>query len=490
MKQFLYGSADRIEGRLAGGWGVIREFGLEERTRQELAELASVQLRQTMPPFPSADQLRLRTRRFRTKPNLGEAGVFFACMSAEAGADHTGRPGNVISHCAVLPNDPAFRAADWFFCPDWVLPYGAREVSVASLPEQLGPPPGWAGTAHWLREVPERGAAARWVAAAVQERLVQRIPVLLVADSLDDGARWASFVQWMYTAAFNSQFRVCIGEDAQTLAMLPTNQALLIVVTPDVPVPERMWHMVVDTTNPGEPPAGWGEEIPELIMQPGDIALNVFAVRDELCNRARSQLRGEAFPTQLAQTVAWFTRPGAQLFGQEAAISRALAAVGPQASEWPEVQQLRGLNSSQPSPVEMPLGDPYGDDEPDDVYGSLADADEPGEEGRVEQAATSKVDLALQAALRLGARSRTGEPPSVDEWLATLRTPDVSLRSDLWALAELATWLTPEPQQLEPMVSAEDAPFSGAVWAVWRRSEEQFGSRPDLEEQLKGKLWH
>ncbi|NHB85050.1 hypothetical protein G7085_11690 [Tessaracoccus sp. HDW20] len=145
---------------------------------EALLRLTSVSMTSGLPQFPSSEQLAARPVRFRLDPS-GDA--YAACRSIEAGTDHTGRPGNVVSHCALIPAVPQARPVDWFFADGWVAPYGPRQVATATPPTALAPPGGWEDTAGWLRADPQRTARIRWIVDVAFSLLLDQQRVLLVA---------------------------------------------------------------------------------------------------------------------------------------------------------------------------------------------------------------------------------------------------------------------------------------------------------------------
>lgn len=521
MQQLLYGSADKIEDRPAGGWGVIRESdGMSERSRQALTGLASVQLATTMPQFPSSEQLASRPRRFRSQP--GPQGTCYVAMSCEAGSDHTGRPGNVVTHAAVVPTPDTTRSAEWFFANNWVLPFGAREVSKAGLPPELTTSPGWSATSQWLSSDPARLARARWAASKAVEKIFASTPVLFVCTTLAEGAHLIALVQWLFSAGYIGQFGVRIGEDAQSLATLQKGMPYLVAVTPEVQIPQQLHGWVVDVTGPMTDGADWAADFAELLTQPAEVAVPVFSSRDELYFRAHSALKNESFTSQQALTVAWFSRDDAQITGQEQVIERLLSGIGPTASLWPEVQQIAASLSSSgpteqevqpvvndeglysqaetlpsPSPYAEELASPY-DQDPAALYASAVPDYDPSSLSYATQdpeiklpypASSLGLDAALEASARLGSKYGSLQPLQNDDWLNQLPNLDPATRGDIWAVAAVAGWVTPKPEIFSAGLTQADAPFSSAVQAVWERTQQRFGAHPELEETWKGKLW-
>lgn len=480
MDQLLYGSADGIEGRTSGGWGVIRTTpGIDPTRRDLLASLASVHLPQTMPQFPSAQDLARRSRRFRSRPMGPEVAI---CMSVEAGPDHTGRPGNVISHCAAVPLRRDLRTVDWFFSPGWVLPHGAQQVARATLSETVAAPAGWPATAQWLRDDPMRILKARWVVSAAVAVLQRGATLLVVAPEPEEGARWLSAILWMLPPGTAARYPLLVGEDARTMAEQRIPVPHIAVIAPDVDVPESLAGNVVDTTGQGGDEGLWGQMLADLLLQSDEVAAQVFARRDELLERHEREGSGEVFLIAHALKVAWLTRDGGQNFGQEEAIRQLLDAVGPSIRRWPELRTLEefvGSGSSSPSEDAYEVdGDPV--DHLDGPYLAEPTITRP------DPVPADVVDEALAAAARLG----TLEPLESDGWLAALPGLPEQRRRDLWLVAAAHSRVAPAPEPLAEAVAAagEDAIVRRAARRVAARSEAVHGASRHLQELL-GETW-
>lgn len=539
MDQLLYGSADGIAGRAAGGWGVVHETsGLDARVREKLSSLASVYLPQTMPQFPSAEQLAGRVKRFRARPFNEGLGV---CMSVEAGPDHTGRPGNVISHCAQVPYGTGLRPVDWFFSNGWVLPFGAQKVASATLDDELPPPKGWPAVANWLRENHERIQTARWLVSAGVRILQERMQLIVVAPSPEEGARWVSVITWMLPPAIAESFPHLIGEDARSMGE-NAKEKYIAVIGPDVAVPESMSALVVDVTGEGAEEGPWGQIIADLLLQPDEVAADVFARRDELLVRYRNENLQEPFRIADALKVAWLTREGGQNFGQESSISELLDAVGPTIRQWPELQQLATfleshdkapevvaspnseelygefddfdepydsvdepyLGTVPPSAGTPPIPAPvvpsrpraaqpsaesfYGQPQPRQGYSpSPAQASVPPPDGGLPAVPGEIVVRGLEAAARIGSLDIFAN----DDWASQLAYLNKDGQRDVWAIAAALPSFAPRPEKLTEALhhTLDLASIRAAVTAVAQRSEAKHGASVSVQNMLGGQAW-
>ena len=357
MQQFIYGSADQITGRQVGGWGVLRSTpDLAPDTRRALQELTSVAMPVTLPKFPSADQLAGRAVRFRLDP---DGAGYLACRSTEAGTDHTGRPGNVVSHCARIDAVQGVRPVDWFFSPGWVAPFGPREIAEARLPDGLPRPRGWEDTARWVRSDPDRTARIRWIVDVALTVLLDTQRLVLVAPSTEVAARWASVLSWILESELAALVRIRIGEDpSSAVAQLNTGPVLVTVAAPldpaslrGLPQIDLTWQLDGDeAARSGKWLLPTGERIPasrstalvvDLVFAEPGVALAVFEKRDELI--ARFTRAGHRLLVQhelLFLQAAWLITPGAQELARLDPIRQLLEAVGDDVRGWPEMVKL------------------------------------------------------------------------------------------------------------------------------------------------------
>ena len=498
MEQLLYGSGDDIAGRTQGGWGVLRVTpGVSAERVAELQKLASVQMPTTMPQFPTADQLATRPRRFRAEPS-GDG--FAVCMSAEAGVDHTKRPGNVVSHCAWVERSASLRVTDWFDAEGWVLPWGPRQVRDATLPEQLTPPAGWPTVAGFLRSNPEQLQLARWVVSAGVAKLLTRQPLIVKTRDVRAGVHWVSAMLWRLDSDWGREWSIYLGEDRDSLTRLAPKGLFIAVVAPDTAVPERMLDGVVDATGQPAEHEAWGQIVGDLLMAPDDVAASVFEHRDALVDRLWKEAQGDSFTSLQALKVAWLSRPGALLLGQDDAIRELVGGVGERVRAWPE---LRNLAAN--------VGEDVADDAPtqSDIYGNVESSslgspyDEPGGAKQPEeqdapervmapapepQGADAPEPQLIDEALR--AVSHFGSLDCVEgEWLTRAGQASPEDRRRMWAVAAVASWVAPRPEHIVDAVRTQPDLAPELVRRVARRSQERYGPDEALEQWLGEAPW-
>lgn len=355
--QLVYGSADQIAGRLVGGWGVLHATSdLTGEAQRSLLRLTSVALASSLPQFPSAQQLDERTVRFRINPSRDGMD---ACHSIEAGTDHTGRPGNVVSHCARIPTDKGLRPVDWFFSASWVRPYGPRQIAEARLPDQLNRPDGWAGTAAWLREDPSRAARIGWLVDVTISILLTGQRLVLKSASVTEAARWVSMLSWLLDAGTANQVRVRLGEDSRTVTEQLKDTPVIVCVTdasapatlqgipvidtdwmlePDDEAQQRCWRLPTGQSFPASPVGGL---VTDLVYAEQSVADQVFARRDDLIARFLDE--GPGFQIEHEREflqLAWLATPGAQVLARDEPVRELLAGLDPRVRDWDEVVAL------------------------------------------------------------------------------------------------------------------------------------------------------
>ena len=137
--QLTYTSFDRPGESSGGGWQVKESTGGLDPEEQEALRVGVVtrfESPQSFPRFPTPEEVRDRPRRLMYVPGENSRGLYW--HTAPAGADASGRPGNVFAHCLLDRGDPAdsVRPIERWRSRDWLVPYGADEVAAAVLSDK------------------------------------------------------------------------------------------------------------------------------------------------------------------------------------------------------------------------------------------------------------------------------------------------------------------------------------------------------------------
>ncbi len=135
--QLTYSSFDDGTG-IGGGWQVKEATGGLTEPETELLRFwvhTTFELVVPLPAFPTPEEVQAFPRRLMYAHLEDGRGGYW--HTAPAGADGSGRPGNVFAHC-LLDRDPAAvtparRPIDLWRSPAWLTPYGPADVAAATL---------------------------------------------------------------------------------------------------------------------------------------------------------------------------------------------------------------------------------------------------------------------------------------------------------------------------------------------------------------------
>jgi hypothetical protein len=190
----------------AGGWRVKQTTGDLSDAEQTLL-LSGVHTGlnpvQPIPLYPTLEQLQQIPRRLAYRRVNRNTACYW--NTVPAGADHTGRPGNVFLHAlldraAGQPGAP-YRPIELWRSARWLCPYGATAVARAELPTD---PPGPGGGVTRDSVVEFACDTGTWrlatlfvlldaVAAAIDGGPL----VVLGVDSIDTAAQWIGLVSFL-----------------------------------------------------------------------------------------------------------------------------------------------------------------------------------------------------------------------------------------------------------------------------------------------------
>ncbi|MEE2852535.1 MAG: hypothetical protein VX424_07785 [Actinomycetota bacterium] len=201
--QLAYTSFDQPGG--AGGWQVKQTTGdLSSEETQRLASGVRTAFRPVtpLPDYPTPEQLDAAPRRLEYRRWAGDAAGYWHTVAA--GADSTGRPGNVFAHVLLdrAPDSaPRLRPIQRWGSPAWLRPFGAAAVERAALPAD---PPGAAhlvtresAIAFALDTSTWRVGTLLGLLDAVAAALDGGAPVVLGTVSVDSAAQWIGLVSFL-----------------------------------------------------------------------------------------------------------------------------------------------------------------------------------------------------------------------------------------------------------------------------------------------------
>lgn len=264
--QLSYASFDRGHGT-RGGWQFKeRSGGLLEQEFASLQSRIVTQFDPVIPPsdFPGTAEIAAMPRRFtHIREASGPSRYWHAVM---AGADSSGRPGNVFSHVLVdrdpeMP-DPGFRPIQWWESPELLRPYGAEQVNAAELPVFTGGAfaPGIEASDVldflFAQNVWRAGVLAVLL-DAVADAMAGGPAVVLVNDSAHNAALWTAAVSFLCSPHFARRLNFSLFERASSLeTVFARGVHLACVPREDAPLLAELTDVVVldeaETPNMGD----------------------------------------------------------------------------------------------------------------------------------------------------------------------------------------------------------------------------------------------
>lgn len=201
--QLAYTSFDQPGGR--GGWQVKQTTGdLSTEETQRLASGVRTAFRPVapLPDYPTPEQLDAAPRRLEYRRWASDAAGYWHTVAA--GADSTGRPGNVFAHVLLdrAPDSaPRIRPIQRWGSPAWLRPFGAAAVARAALPAD---PPGAAQVVTRESAIAFALDTSTWrvgtllgLLDAVAAALDGGPPVALGVVSVEQAAQWIGLVSFL-----------------------------------------------------------------------------------------------------------------------------------------------------------------------------------------------------------------------------------------------------------------------------------------------------
>jgi hypothetical protein len=210
----------------AGGWRVkqtVGDLADPERTFLLSGVHTGPNPVEPIPPYPTLDQLQQIPRRLAYRRVNRDTGCYW--HTVPAGADHTGRPGNVFIHAlldrAAGEPDFPYRPIELWRSPRWLHPYGATAVARAELPAD---PPGPGGVVTRDSVVEFACDTGTWRLAtlfglldAVAAAIDGGSPVVLGVDSVDTAAQWIGVVSFLMSPGTARMFNFSTFDRAEQL---------------------------------------------------------------------------------------------------------------------------------------------------------------------------------------------------------------------------------------------------------------------------------
>jgi hypothetical protein len=307
--QLTYSSFDDGTG-IGGGWQVKETSGGLTEPETELLRFwvhTIFELVVPLPAFPTPEEVAAFPRRLMyALLEDGRAGYWH---TAPAGADGSGRPGNVFAHC-LLDRDPTAlipprRPIDLWRSPEWLTPYGPGDVSAAQLDAGTLPKEsGWVNRNSVVDFLCDQEMWRLGVLSilldAVESAMDGGKTVVLGTNSVDSAAMWIGAVSHLMSAG--SARRFCwstfdrasdvsgsvgrglhlIAVPAADLAALVTREDLVVVNEDEMPAMGDLGGAPHHTVAGSEVEVTEWSVIAQAVMVDADSAQRVLDRQDEV----------------------------------------------------------------------------------------------------------------------------------------------------------------------------------------------------------------
>lgn len=202
--QLLYSSFDDGSG-VGGGWQIKDELGgltAAERDALTARVVTKFDVDPPLPEYPTTDQIASRPARLAYAA-LSPTGAGY-WHTVAAGADATGRPGNVMAHLLLdrdvrMPSD--LRPIQMWQSLDWRRPYGAAEVLATTLAADTWPAPNreidaCASVRFLIGSDVDRQGVFRVLLDAVYSAMSGGPKIVLVTSNPESGPKWLAAVSF------------------------------------------------------------------------------------------------------------------------------------------------------------------------------------------------------------------------------------------------------------------------------------------------------
>jgi hypothetical protein len=241
----------------AGGWGVKQSTGdLADREKTLLLSGMHTGLNpvEPIPPYPTLEQLQQIPRRLAYRRVNRDTACYW--HTVPAGADHTGRPGNVFIHAlldrAAGGANARYRPIELWRSPRWLYPHGATAVARAELPAD---PPGPGGVVTRDSVVEFACDTRTWRLAtlfglldAVAAAIDGGPPVVLGVDSVENAAQWIGLVSFLMSPGTARMLNFSTFDRAEQLGFAMRVGQHLSAVPRDDLVDEPVGVVTIDET--------------------------------------------------------------------------------------------------------------------------------------------------------------------------------------------------------------------------------------------------
>lgn len=303
-----------------GGFGVHADSGLEHDERELLIAGCNPGRKSfgiELPLLADADQVARfpRNLSYRWVPEVG--GCYW--HSSPAGADESGRTGNVFVHALLDRGTDGSaggrRPVELWRSPTMLIPFGIAEVTAARLPVLPAEPSPVVSRAAVVRfltsfEV-DRISVLTQVLSALGERRTE--PLVLGVATPDEGALWVAAVSYLLSPDMSREFSFVVWEtpDLLTADRLPAVE-LICVQESQIPtnLSDELGLRVIRSSalvHGEQPPGlarGWGELAEHLFSQSQEEIVGLLETIDDVAAESRGVTAHRAWPLAIAMATA------------------------------------------------------------------------------------------------------------------------------------------------------------------------------------------
>jgi hypothetical protein len=212
--QLTYTSFDRPGTAGGGGWQIKQTTGdidADEAERLLAGVVTRFEEVQPIPRFPTAEEVENRPRRLMYVPGTDNSGLYWHTVPSGAGS--SGWFGNVFAHALLDRHADAAdtpRPIERWRSPEWLTPYGPRDVAAAILSSPEPRPSDVASRAATVDFLLEPNASRIGIFSVLLDAVAQAFrggsPVVLGCTDSDSAAGWIAAVSHFMSPGTSRRF--------------------------------------------------------------------------------------------------------------------------------------------------------------------------------------------------------------------------------------------------------------------------------------------
>ncbi|TRW86207.1 hypothetical protein FK535_06970 [Mycolicibacterium sp. 018/SC-01/001] len=258
--QLIYTSFD--DDSSSGGWQIKAETGeLTPTERQALTSriVTRFDVGRPLPAYPTQEEISGRPARLAYAPLTSDSAAYW--HTVDAGADGTGRPGNVMAHVLLDRNvrcPSPLRPVQLWDSPKWLRPFGAADVAATTLDEDDLPQPGAGISVESVVQfltgtTIDRQSVFRVLLDAVYAAMAGGPGIMLITHEPGIGVMWIAAVSYFMSPGAARRFSWCSHDDPNLAVTDLRRGTHLVVVSEDATTKAAagQWVVIDDAEEPG-----------------------------------------------------------------------------------------------------------------------------------------------------------------------------------------------------------------------------------------------